>query len=138
MFHSNNCSSNRVRRRTLTRNPISAESTTLPLLIGIKQRYPSICLHTPLHLHLFVNRIGSLTRYGQTPPVRHIILVLSPIVAFLLGRTTCTRRASVVKLSNFKGRKVLPEGPRGEPCHSSNSSTCHRSMPPQRQQLFAS
>jgi hypothetical protein len=51
MFHLNNCSStaplflsNRVRRKTLTRNPISVGSTTLPLLIGIKQRYPSIYL----------------------------------------------------------------------------------------------
>lgn len=89
----------------------------MPLLIGIKQRYPSIYPHTPLHLHLFVNRVGSLTRHGQTPPVRHIILVLSPIVAFLLGGTTCTRRASVVKLTNFKGRKILSVGPCGEPCH---------------------
>jgi hypothetical protein len=40
-FNSASFSSNRVRRNTLTRNPISAESTTLPLLIGIKQRYPS-------------------------------------------------------------------------------------------------
>lgn len=94
MFHLNYCSTTGLffLRVSLTRNPISVKSTILPRLIGIKQRYPSICPHSPLHLHLFVNRVRSLTSYGQTLQAHHIILVLSPVVAFLVvSDTTYTR-----------------------------------------------
>ncbi|KAN0111213.1 hypothetical protein V8E52_008693 [Russula decolorans] len=86
MVHLNNCST--TAPNTLTRNPISAESTTLPLLIGIKQRYPSIC---PIRL-----LVASSSQSFRKP---------RRITDNLRG-TAYTRRASVVKLSNFTRQKV--------------------------------
>lgn len=101
----------------------------MPLLIGIKQPYPSIC--TPLCLHLFVNCVGSLTSYGRTPHVHHTILVLSSIVVFL----EVSYAYGGHQKTNFQFSKAERYfGSCGEPCHSSNSAACQRSMPPQRHQ----